>query len=774
MMNTIYERLIADTKKTSEVYKPIFFRLTDAAGKDSFINLLKDNQVFLHDEIYDQLKELLRIRNPKARLTADHYPALIKEHLKGTDITDYGVWVYYPWSNRMVHILDEQEFIEVRTSRNQYKITIEEREILASKKVGVIGLSVGQSVAVTMAMERSFGQIRLADFDTLELTNLNRIRTGVYNLGIKKVISVAREIAELDPYLETIIYPEGLTEANMDAYFMEGGKLDVLIDECDGVDMKIFCRHKAKSLQIPVLMEASDRTTIDVERFDLEPDRSILHGFIDHLDVHALKNLKTNEERVPYLAPMVGIDTMSVRLKASAIEVGQSITTWPQLASAVALGGGAVADIWRRIALDQYHESGRYFVDMEEIAGDKKTDAPYVLDDHIPVKAITAPEATAAAAEVSVHNSNDQIAPDAETISAIVDAGAAAPTGGNSQPWKWVYDKGVLTLLHDKYYSYSFMDFRDTSSYIGLGAAIENVVLKTHELGLEVHVQYFPVDSDKKVVAYFTFYPKGAKTANGLESHIADELAGQIFLRHTNRKVTEKTPIDSATINALKAIGESVNGAKTQFFEQQEQLDELGDIISVTDKYRLIYPESHNDFTYQEMRWTSDEASLRRTGMDVATLELLPSELVGLRLIKDPKVVAFLKHINGGDVFKNVSKKAMGTASAAGFLSMPTASDTDFINGGRAAQRIWLKATQLGIAFHVMNVGLSFFAHLQNDVSSLPAEIVDDLKRQYERFKNLVGNNENKGEIYIFRIFNAGKPEIRPLRRPLSEILIIK
>src|SRR5688500_4875581 len=150
-----------------------------------------------------------------------------------------------------------------------------------------------------MAMERSFGEIRLADFDLLELTNLNRIRCSIHHLGIPKVISVAREIAEIDPFLKVVCFLDGLKEENMERFFLEGGTLTMLIDECDDLDIKILCRQKAKALRIPVVMDASDRGFLDVERFDLEPDRPILHGFIDHLDVSKVKHLKTNEEKIP-------------------------------------------------------------------------------------------------------------------------------------------------------------------------------------------------------------------------------------------------------------------------------------------------------------------------------------------------------------------------------------------------------------------------------------------------------------------------------------------
>ncbi len=42
-----------------------------------------------------------------------------------------------------------------------------------------------------MAMERSFGELRIADYDVLELTNLNRIRTGVHNPECKNHFSCA-------------------------------------------------------------------------------------------------------------------------------------------------------------------------------------------------------------------------------------------------------------------------------------------------------------------------------------------------------------------------------------------------------------------------------------------------------------------------------------------------------------------------------------------------------------------------------------------------------
>lgn len=350
---------------------PIFFRLAIPEDETAFQKLLNTHDYLsIHDEIDSQIRELLKIRNPGRKFTEEESNIEIIRHLGGVSKNHYGVWVYYPWSGRLVHLLDEVEFSELRTARNHFKITPEEQLELSKKIIGIIGLSVGQSVALTLAMERSCGELRIADFDDLELSNLNRIRTGLHNLGIPKVVATAREIAEIDPFIKVICYPEGITEENIDDFIAGGQNLDVLIDECDGVDIKVLCREKARSYKVPVLMEASDRCTVDIERFDLEPERPIFHGRVPDLSYQLIKG-KTKEEILPYIFPIAGIDTLSERMKYSLNQIGKTITTWPQLASAVVMGGGVTADISRRICLGQLSVSGRFFIDLEELIKEK-------------------------------------------------------------------------------------------------------------------------------------------------------------------------------------------------------------------------------------------------------------------------------------------------------------------------------------------------------------------------------------------------------------------
>ncbi len=148
----IYQKLIANNNG-NDIYRPIFFKLTNVDEKNALEKLLEEQpHIKIFDTMWAQLKELVKSKKPSLSLSMEEIESDILSHLNGGNMTDYGVWVYYPWADRVVHTLDEEEFISMRTNRNNYKITKSEQAKLFQKKVGVIGLSVGQSVSLTMAI----------------------------------------------------------------------------------------------------------------------------------------------------------------------------------------------------------------------------------------------------------------------------------------------------------------------------------------------------------------------------------------------------------------------------------------------------------------------------------------------------------------------------------------------------------------------------------------------------------------------------------------------
>ncbi|MEX2594473.1 MAG: ThiF family adenylyltransferase [Anditalea sp.] len=347
-------------------YRPLILSPHSPHDFRTITKIISKDSTMVRDTIEDQVAELFKIDNPSQVFSSEALKEKVEDFFKEEDKDTFGLWVYYPWRNTLVRILEERDFIKLRTSRNKYKITQEEQDLLKTKKIGIIGLSVGQSVALSLAMERTFGELRIADFDTLDLSNMNRIRTGLFNLGIRKSWIVAREISEIDPFLKVTVFEEGVTEENIDDFFTLGGDLDLLIEECDSLPVKISSRIKAKSFGIPVLMDTSDKGMIDIERFDIEPDRPIFHGLLEEFGNENKILDKLHENHKEVMMNILDFGNLSDRAKESISQIGKTITTWPQTASSVLMGGAVCAYYSRKLLLNEVMASGRFYVDLDE------------------------------------------------------------------------------------------------------------------------------------------------------------------------------------------------------------------------------------------------------------------------------------------------------------------------------------------------------------------------------------------------------------------------
>jgi len=754
---------INNTKQLNKLYKPVLFNTKNNTEKKNLENLLTEKphiQVF--DCIDSQIEELIKCLKPgipptELKEVAENHRGLIASE-------DYGIWVYYPWSEKLVHILDEEEFIIVRTNRNKHKITEEEQKILSQKKIGVMGLSVGQSVSLTLAIERGFGELRIADFDELDLSNLNRIRTGIHNIHLQKTVIVAREIAELDPFLKVICFHEGITEGNIDDFLTKNGALDLLIDECDSFDVKISAREKAKALGIPVLMEGSDRCTIDIERFDLEPERPVLHGYVDHIDMSVFKSLKTLDEKIPYIAPVTGIETLSPRMKASALEIASSISTWPQLASAVTYGGGITADLSRKILLGSLKLSGRFFIDIDELIADEVPATNSV--EEIRIKQL-------GTAEISNYFSTHPITGDKkgdtiseELISKLIASASQAPSGGNNQPWHWHHENGSLHLFLNKHVSGAYLDPDYLSSYASLGASIENLLLEAAVNEVNIDWKFTP-ELFPDHIAVFNF--NGKHRPDDLEL----KLAAQIVNRHTNRKLGLSQEInadDMAQLNALISADE----IDLHWITAAEDKTQLGDISGQADLLRMFIPAAHEDFIKKEMRWSQEQILETEDGIGINTLDLSNQDQIGLRLMKDERAVEFLKKIKGGSAFKTLALKQFQSSPAIGLITLPQHSPLNYLKAGMAVEKLWLAATALGYQIHPVNVPLIFF--YKNSLGQLN-DLSDESRKQifnlHQKLKHLFKITDNIAEIFMFRIFKAESSPQRTIRKSLNKTLSI-
>ncbi|MDQ2996705.1 MAG: hypothetical protein M3R61_06560, partial [Chloroflexota bacterium] len=320
---------------------------------------------------------------------------------------------------------------------------------------------------------------------------------------------------------------------------------------------------------------------LDVERFDQEPERPLFHGQVGDVraaDLHSL----TNDEKLRLVLAIIGATSISTRVAASLPEIKQTLSTWPQLASEVALGGASITTAIRRLALGHALPSQRRYLDIEALLSGEIRDqeqrsqprdlglphADRILDSRIP-----------------------------EWVRFVVEHGVLAPSGGNSQPWRFYFDGLRLWVVHDQQRSSNLLDQQQRAASIALGAAIENMVIAAAERGYCTHVKLCPRPSMRTVVAELTF------------EHVSDvalteltELFPLIRRRATNRRLAPRIPLPAAHIAALHAAA-AVYGGQLHFLADPAALAEVGQIMGAGDQIRFLCRDLHRELI-AELRWT--------------------------------------------------------------------------------------------------------------------------------------------------------------------------
>ncbi|MFT4855046.1 MAG: tRNA A37 threonylcarbamoyladenosine dehydratase [Algoriphagus sp.] len=747
----------------SQIYPKILSPVISSDWEE-IVTLRDSKYVSVVDQIDSQIADLIKADNAEHQFTKEGLKTLVDEFFEKNDKEKYGNWIFFPWKSSLVHILPEKEFIKVRTLRNNFKIAPSEQNELSTKKIGIIGLSVGQSVALAMSLERSFGEIRLADFDILELSNLNRLKAGVTSLGIEKSVIAAREISEIDPYLKISLFREGINEENVENFILENGKLDLLIDECDSLDIKFLLREKAKFFRVPVIMETSDRGMLDIERFDIEPDRKIFHGMVQEIDRNELKNL-TNKERVSIVLKITGLETLSARMKASLLEIGQSITSWPQLASGVFLGGASVAHVGRRLLLGDQVPSGRFYVDFDEII---KIDQAEIFD-ILPSYPVVSESINRIKSILPQHVLQSGYILSKIELSEILSHSNMAPSGGNVQPWIWVFDKkGLLHLFHDKYRSESMLDFKGSGSLIAFGAALENLRLTSAKMGLEIELIIHIVEFEEDCIATVRFISKfknSIKVKNW-------ELVEGIGLRCTNRKNNQRQEIKISDLDILKSFAEE-EGFFLKFKKEDDELEKLAEVVGGMDRMRFFHEQGLADFI-KEVRWTEKDANELKDGIDIATLELSGTERAAMGLLKDPRTARFFRKFLMGYGLTKISKDTLTTSSAVLVIGSKEYSAREYLKAGQVLQRVWIKANMMGISFQPISAMLFIFHKVsmeRNNGFTKGEEIeVNKFKAEFDKVFEM---SKSEKSLFMFRINEAGEPSVRALRRDIEDTLIV-
>lgn len=279
---------------------------------------------------------------------------------------------------------------------------------------------------------------------------------------------------------------------------------------------------------------------------------------------------------------------------------------------------------------------------------------------------------------ITINNMNAQY----EDFYLMVESAVKAPSGHNTQPWKFNIEEDYIDIIPDFSKTLPVVDGDNRELFISLGCAAENICIAASTLGYESDMSV----SQEGVITL---------RLNKSDSIEPDTLFTQIEKRQTNRNVYKSQIIGEKILNdCLSVLPESKdicsyyweNGSETYEIVKQFVLE--GNVLQMDNEMFVKELKSW-------MRFNKKESMDKKDGLgyDVFGAPNLPA------FIAKPAISSFLnsKKQNKGDLKK--------IESSSHFVLFTTTGNAipDWIALGRTMQRFLLKTTAHGIAHAYMN-----------------------------------------------------------------------
>jgi len=267
-----------------------------------------------------------------------------------------------------------------------------------------------------------------------------------------------------------------------------------------------------------------------------------------------------------------------------------------------------------------------------------------------------------------------------------VAAALLAANPHNSQPWLFRITPEEIELRADLERSLGTMDGLLREMWIGLGCAIENLVIAAVANGREAAVELLPEADDGTLVARIRLSPSEPRDS---------ELYDAIPNRHTNRGPYAESGV--AGIEELLRGEMDSKELSLTFHEDEEGKQRVkAGIIDAT--VALLADEEMSEDSHRWYRHTAEEIDLYRDG---TTLDATGN---GATLRHFGKITARPSAERAGDYWlANIKQNQL---SGAGFVILASRDRNDRrqqLEIGRAYQRMHLRATSVGLAMHPHN-----------------------------------------------------------------------
>lgn len=263
----------------------------------------------------------------------------------------------------------------------------------------------------------------------------------------------------------------------------------------------------------------------------------------------------------------------------------------------------------------------------------------------------------------------------------IASYASKAPSGHNTQPWKFHITDDTITIVPNLEVALPVVDGNNRELFISLGCAVENLCIAASYFGYTTHI------IESSIEAIIIELRKNDLT-------IEDSLFHQIEKRQTNRNIYNGNKISDETLQQLQSIPKE-NGVQFYFTEIGTPFaDTITEYIMKGNEIQMADIAFKNELL-SWMRFNKKQVEATHNGLSYLVFGNPP--LPGI--LARPIVSLFLKP----NVQNKSDRKKIDSSSH--FIVYTTQQDTfkEWINLGRTLQRFLLKATEIGISYAFLN-----------------------------------------------------------------------
>lgn len=341
-----------------------------------------------------------------------------------------------------------------------------------------------------------------------------------------------------------------------------------------------------------------------------------------------------------------------------------------------------------------------------------------------------------------------------EDIKKILEAAVHAPSGENAQPWRFEIRDGEIKVFNLPERDQSLYNYGQRASYVAHGALIENILIASSAFGYRAKLNIFPEVGVPNLVAIVSLEKS---------SSAEDPLYRYIQTRCTNRKPYKSEPFSENQPAQLISAAEEIGGGKLILVQDREKIKTLAHAGSVNEHVMLSNKFLHN-FFFAHINWTQEEEDKKRIGFYLKTLELPPPAQIMFRIFRHWPVTKVLNIIGFAKAAAQGNAKIYASCAAVGAVVVLHKTPEDFIIAGRIMQRVWLKATQMGLSIQPLTGVLFFMQGIQaGRTEKFTPPQLNLIKGAYVDIKNVFEIRDEE-VVMMFRIGEGGEPSARSSR----------